>query len=86
LALDWCRGTPLDRLAGAAFALHAELADELGNPWFYRVSRPYGGMPSRTTRTWPEQRPWLSGRVAITGQLGSPQTTALASRAPSPWA
>ena len=32
LALDWCRGTPLDRLARRSFTLHAELADELGNP------------------------------------------------------
>ncbi len=36
LALDWCRGTPLDRLARRSFALHAELADALGNPWGYR--------------------------------------------------
>jgi glycine/D-amino acid oxidase-like deaminating enzyme len=36
LALDWCRGTALDRLARRSFALHAELAAELGNPWGYR--------------------------------------------------
>ena len=36
LALDWCRGTPLDRLARRSFALHAELAEALGNPWGYR--------------------------------------------------
>ena len=36
LALDWCRGSPLDRLARRSFALHAELAAELGNPWLYR--------------------------------------------------
>src|SRR6266487_3407392 len=33
LALDWCRGSPLDRLARRSFALHAELSAELGNAW-----------------------------------------------------
>jgi glycine/D-amino acid oxidase-like deaminating enzyme len=78
LALDWCRGTPLDRLARRSFALHAELADELGNPWFYRRLATYGGYavendPGRS----PSGRPWLSARVTLTGQLGAPQTTAL---------
>ena len=36
LALDWCRGTPLDQLARRSFALHAELSAALGNPWGYR--------------------------------------------------
>ena len=36
LALDWCRGSPLDRLARRSFTLHAELAETLGNPWGYR--------------------------------------------------
>src|SRR3977135_777426 len=43
LALDWCRGTPLDRLAQRSFALHAELAEELGNPWGFRRLATYGG-------------------------------------------
>src|SRR5258708_30741384 len=43
LALDWCRGSPLDRLARRSFQLHAELAAELGNPWFYRRLATYGG-------------------------------------------
>src|SRR5688572_10018111 len=43
LALDWCSGTPLDRLARRSFALHAELADELGNPWGYRPLATYAG-------------------------------------------
>src|SRR5262249_26097635 len=30
LALDWCDGTPLEALARRSFALHAELADEIG--------------------------------------------------------
>jgi glycine/D-amino acid oxidase-like deaminating enzyme len=78
LALDWCRGTPLDRLARRSFALHAELADALGNPWGYRRLETYGGyaMENDTARS-PDKRPWLSARVTLTGQLGSPQTTAL---------
>ena len=86
LALDWCRGTPLDRLARRSFALHAELADALGNPWFYRRLATYGGHAvendtgrgtGRDTERDTGRRPWLSRRVAIAGQLGSPQTTAL---------
>src|SRR5882672_10193579 len=78
LALDWCRGSPLDRLARRSFALHAELAAELGNPWFYRRLETYGGyaVENDTARA-TSQRPWLSAAVAITGRLGSPQTTAL---------
>ena len=78
LALDWCRGSSLDQLARRSFALHAELADELGNPWSYRRLATYGGyaVENAAARS-PGQRPWLSGRVAITGRLGSPQTTAL---------
>jgi glycine/D-amino acid oxidase-like deaminating enzyme len=78
LALDWCAGSALDRLARRSFELHAELAAELGNPWFYRRLNTYGGyaVENDTARA-SSQRPWLSGRVAITGRLGSPQTTAL---------
>jgi glycine/D-amino acid oxidase-like deaminating enzyme len=78
LALDWCRGSALDRLARRSFELHAELADELGNPWGYRRLDTYGGyaVENDTARA-SGQRPWLSGAVAITGRLGSPQTTAL---------
>jgi glycine/D-amino acid oxidase-like deaminating enzyme len=42
LALDWCGGSPLDRLARRSFALHAELSAELGNPWGYRRLTNYG--------------------------------------------
>src|SRR5580704_8952767 len=78
LALDWCRGSPLDRLARRSFALHAELAADLGNPWFYRRLETYAGQAAEGERPGgPGRRPWLSGSVAITGRLGSPQTTAL---------
>src|SRR6185369_13845699 len=36
LALDWCDGSPLEGLARASFALHAELARELGADYGYR--------------------------------------------------
>jgi glycine/D-amino acid oxidase-like deaminating enzyme len=82
LALDWCRGTSLDPLARRSFALHAELAQALGNPWGYRRLETYGGYAmendtARDTGRDTGKRPWLSARVTLTGQLGSPQTTAL---------
>src|SRR5258708_39430573 len=43
LALDWCGGSALDRLARRSFELHAELAAELGNPRLYRRLDTYGG-------------------------------------------
>src|SRR6266498_5897777 len=36
LALDWCDGSPLGPLARASFALHAELASQLGTDYGYR--------------------------------------------------
>jgi glycine/D-amino acid oxidase-like deaminating enzyme len=78
LALDWCRGTPLDRLARRSFALHAELADALDNPWGYRRLETYGGYAAANGRGRGRgQRPWLSDAVTLTGRLGSSQTTAL---------
>src|SRR5262249_61301207 len=47
LALDWCAGTPLDPLARRSFALHGELAAELGNPWGYRRRATQCGEPRR---------------------------------------
>ena len=78
LARDWCRGSALDPLARRSFELHAELAAQFGNPWGYRRLTTYAGHavengPARS----PGPRSWLSGRVEITGRLGSPQTTAL---------
>jgi glycine/D-amino acid oxidase-like deaminating enzyme len=32
LALDWCQGSPLDRLARRSFALHAPLDEGVGTP------------------------------------------------------
>lgn len=78
LALDWCRGTPLDRLARRSFALHAELAETLGNPWGYRRLATYAGQAAEgKTLGRPSRLPWLGESVALTGQIGGPETTAL---------
>src|SRR5438445_8310611 len=36
LALDWCDGSPLGPLARTSFALHADLASQLGTDYGYR--------------------------------------------------
>ena len=78
LALDWCRGSSLDRLARRSFELHAELSAELGDPWGYRRLTTYGGYAVEgDTACAAPGRPWLAGGVAITSRLGSPETTAL---------
>ncbi|HZQ00565.1 MAG TPA: FAD-dependent oxidoreductase [Reyranella sp.] len=65
LALDWNRGTALDRLARRSFALHAELAEELGNPWGYR---PLDTLMGHARGPAP---------ATIAQQIGTPQTTAV---------
>ena len=78
LALDWCGGSPLDRLARRSFELHAELSAELGDPWGYRRLTTYGGYAAEDdTARGAGGRPWLADGVAITSRLGSPETTAL---------
>ena len=78
LALDWCRGSPLDRLARRSFGLHAVLAEELGNPWGFRRLTTYSGHASEGGHAGGTARlPWLAGSVAITGRIGGPQTTAI---------
>ena len=72
LALDWCRGTPLDRLARRSFALHAELAAELGNPWGYRRLETFGGHAVEGESGGRHGPATVAVRtVAITGQLGA---------------
>ena len=51
LALDWCRGSPLDRLARRSFELYAELSAELGDPWGYRRLTTYGGYAAEDDTT-----------------------------------
>lgn len=79
LALDWCRGSDLDRLARRSFQLHADLAEALGNPWSYRRIETYGGYAEAgVDARRAGEHPWLSPKVTLTGRLGSPQTTAVA--------
>lgn len=78
LARDWCRGSALDALARRSFDLHAELAETLGNPWSYRRLETYAGHAAENGRVRnAASLPWLSGRVELTGRIGSPATTAL---------
>jgi glycine/D-amino acid oxidase-like deaminating enzyme len=77
LALDWCDGTPLEPLARRSFALHAQLAAELGGAaWGYRRLTTYGGHAGQSLRASSRTRAWLSQRVALHQQLGTPETTA----------
>ncbi len=77
LALDWCRGSDLDQLARRSFGLHADLADQLDNPWSYHPLATFAGHAAAgDTARGPGRRPWLSGKVALTSQIGTPQTTA----------
>ena len=79
LALDWCDGTPLEALARRSFALHANLAESIGEDWGYRRLTTYGGFasarngrPSRNTCG----VDWLADGVAMSRRLGSSDTTA----------
>jgi glycine/D-amino acid oxidase-like deaminating enzyme len=80
LALDWCDGSPLEALARASFALHAELARQLGADYGYRrmdtfmvAARERGPVPGRHRVTAPA---WLDGAGVVTAALGSTATTA----------
>ena len=80
LALDWCDGQPLQRLARRSFALHAELAEALGGEtaWHYRRMATYGGHADARRDAPGSSGPvaWVSDTVAIGQRLGSPATTA----------
>jgi glycine/D-amino acid oxidase-like deaminating enzyme len=80
LALDWCDDSPLGPLARASFALHAELADALGNDHGYRrmdtfmmAAREQGAVTGRHRVDAPA---WLDGAGVVTAALGSTETTA----------
>ena len=78
LAQNWCDGTPLMALARRSFALHAQLAEELGGDWGYRGMTTYGGTMGRP-RAWLPRGAgpgWVSPDVAITGEFGLAGTTA----------
>jgi len=80
LARDWCAGSPLDTLARRSFDLHAELARELSGDWGHRPMSAYSGfvMPDRDiSHHMPPELDWLAAGVAIAGQIGTPDTTAI---------
>jgi glycine/D-amino acid oxidase-like deaminating enzyme len=80
LALDWCGGTPLDELARRSFALHAQLADEIGGDWGYRRMTTYAGFAAtqaagrRTAGGF--DLDWVGDEVMLSQRLGGTQTTA----------
>ena len=80
LALDWCDGSPLGPLARASFALHAELATELGTDYGYRrmdtfrLAARERGTPGGGHRVAAPR--WLDGSGVVTATLGSIETTA----------
>lgn len=81
LALDWCAGTPVDELARASFALHRELAEELGAE---RLGyRPMGALMTAAADEHDLERyrglpnpSWLDGNVVAHQVIGDPETTA----------
>src|SRR5262245_38637563 len=76
LALDWCDGTALGRLARRSFALHAELAATLdGSRWGYRRLDTWSVLAGAGRGRRPPIG-WLGERALVQGRLGTPQTTA----------
>lgn len=80
LALDWCDGSPLEPLARASFALHTDLAGELGSDYGYRrlytfmvAARERDAMPGGHRVAPPA---WVDGAGVVTARLGSVDTTA----------
>jgi glycine/D-amino acid oxidase-like deaminating enzyme len=76
LALDWCDGTPLEKLARRSFALHAQLPQQIDGDWGYRRLDTFGGFADARRRGGRRGLAWLSDRVAVARRLGSPQATA----------
>jgi glycine/D-amino acid oxidase-like deaminating enzyme len=80
LALDWCDGSPLGPLARASFALHADLARELGTDYGYRRVETFMLAAREEGARLGEHRvaapAWLDGTGAVIDALGSVETTA----------
>src|SRR5687767_14962005 len=80
LGLDWCADSPLDALARRSFALHAELARDIGEDWGYHRTHAYGGSIVRDSDARRHEAPaldWLSDGVVVSHRLGTPGTTAI---------
>lgn len=81
LAADWNAGTPLDALTRASFALHRELAEELGAE---RLGyRPMDALMTAAADEGDLERyrrlpnpDWLDGNVVAHEVIGGPETTA----------
>jgi glycine/D-amino acid oxidase-like deaminating enzyme len=80
LALDWCDRTEVGPLARLSFALHAELARELGADYGYRrmdtfmlAAREKGAVAGGHRIPAPR---WIDGPAIVAGALGSTETTA----------
>lgn len=81
LALDWNDGNPLGGLARASFALHREIADELGAATVgYRpmetlsvAARAEGSVERYRRHPSPD---WLDGNAVVHDIIGTPDTTA----------
>src|SRR6267142_4667001 len=80
LALDWCANTEVGPLARLSFALHAELAREIGSDYGYRRMDTYmlaareKGAIAGGHRIPPPR--WIDGLAIVAGALGSTETTA----------
>ena len=80
LALDWCDSSPVGPLARLSFALHAELAREIGSDYGYRrmdtymlAAREKGAVAGGHRIPAPR---WIDGPAIVAGALGSTETTA----------
>jgi len=81
LALDWNDGTPVEELARASFALHRELAEELGaerlgyRPMDTLMTAAADDLDLEPYRRLPNPG-WLDGNAIAHEVIGSPETTA----------
>ncbi|MFY0611891.1 MAG: FAD-binding oxidoreductase [Hyphomicrobiaceae bacterium] len=83
LARDWCDGSPLAPLAHRSFELHKTWAEELGNPYGYRMVDTFSTAMSRCASESvaphagaPLPADWLSPAATDRRQLGDTSTTA----------
>jgi glycine/D-amino acid oxidase-like deaminating enzyme len=81
LALDWCDNTEVGPLARLSFALHADLAREIGSDYGYRrmdtymlAAREKGAVGGGHRIPAPR---WIDGPAIVAGALGTTETTAL---------
>jgi glycine/D-amino acid oxidase-like deaminating enzyme len=80
IALDWCDGSPVGPLARASFALHAQLARELRVDYGYRRMDTFAMLALERGTIGGGHRAgapaWLDGAGALSGVLGSHESTA----------